>query len=162
MVTEEWSPDTFRVIISFGIGILLLLKNKMYLETCLPSSNEKESISKICFRQDKGIARSVWCPLLIGIVIKQKIWICIIFWFSLSQMCHQTHFVDLSGFSYFRTPDGHRSTQCAMKHLLLLLKICSDRFYSIISLKLPHSQCHYGINPLPENIMVGNFYYNGN
>lgn len=50
----------------------------------------------------------------------------------------------------------------AMKHLLLLLKICAGRFYCIISLKLHHSHCHYGINPLPENMVAGNFYYSGN
>lgn len=50
MVIEEWLFDIFRVIILFGIGIFLLLKNKMYLEICLFFLNEKESIFKICFR----------------------------------------------------------------------------------------------------------------
>lgn len=44
----------------------------------------------------------------------------------------------------------------SMKHLLLLLKICADRFYSTSSLKLPYSQGHYVINPLPANTTGGN------
>lgn len=69
---EKWSPDTFSVIISFGIGNFLSLKSKMYLEAMFASSSEKESISKLYFRQNTVMAYSVWCPLLIGIVIKQK------------------------------------------------------------------------------------------
>jgi len=69
---EKWSPDTFSVIISFGIGNFLSLKSKMYLEAMFASSSEKESISKLYFRQNTVTAYSVWCPLLIGIVIKQK------------------------------------------------------------------------------------------
>lgn len=73
MVAEKWSPDTFRVIISFGIENSLSLRNKMYVEAaCLPLSSEKKSISQIFFRQNKVISCLVWCPLLIGIVIKQK------------------------------------------------------------------------------------------
>jgi hypothetical protein len=44
----------------------------MYLEAMFASSSEKESISKLYFRQNTVTAYSVWCPLLIGIVIKQK------------------------------------------------------------------------------------------
>lgn len=69
---EKWSPDTFSVIITFGIGNFLSLKCKLCLEAMFASSSERESISKLYFRQSTVMAYSVWCPLLTGIVIKQK------------------------------------------------------------------------------------------
>ena len=38
---EKWSPDSFSVMISFGIGNFVSLKSKMYLEAMLTSSSEK-------------------------------------------------------------------------------------------------------------------------
>lgn len=128
---------------------------------CLPSSSEKKSISQNFLRQNKVISCLVWCPLIIGIVIKQNMNMYYLLIFSFSNVPSST-FCGPPWLFFFQNTRWTWITQCAMKHLLLLLKICADRFYSIISLKLHNGQCHYGFNPLPGNLMVGNFYCNGN
>lgn len=151
----------FRVIISFGIRIFII-KNKISGNNVFVFIKWEESISKIYFRQNKIISCSVWCPLLKGNKTKNmNMYYLLIFSFFNVPSNTFKHVLWTSLVFLISEHQMDMETRCAMKHSLLLLKICADRFYSIIFLKLYNSQCHYGINPLQTNIIVNNFYYSG-
>lgn len=111
---EKWSPDSFSVMISFGIGNFVSLKSKMYLEAMLTSSSEK---NRTLFQAKYSYGLFSLVSFANRYCNETKTWTCIFFWYLVFHMCHQAHFVDLSGFSLFQ------NTRWTWKHT-----VCYETF----------------------------------